>query len=183
MGTDMRTEGSSVLEHIAEAAVAGAGEVFETMLHLRPVPIVTDDVRVSGEWISGIIGLASEVMAISVVIHFPLPLAQHVTALLLGLQTGTPAVDGDEVHDAIGEIANMVAGRIKNRICGEYPALSISLPSVVAGAQFSIFQGVHAPSFHYQLLLADKVCWIEGAVVERRASGRRRGEDRPVAAA
>ena len=172
-----------MLEHIAKAAVAGAGEVFETMLQLRPVPSATDDVRVSGHWISGIIGLSSESVAISVVIHFPLPLAQHVTALLLGLQTETPALDGDEVHDAIGEIANMVAGRIKNRICAEHPGLSISLPSVVAGAQFSIFQGVRAPSFHYQLLLADDVCWIEGAVVERSVRARHHDADLPGVAA
>jgi chemotaxis protein CheX len=176
-------EGSGMLERIAEAAVAGAGEVFETMLQLRPVPSETGDVRVSGQWISGIIGLASEDVAISIVIHFPQPLAHHVTSLLLGPQPETLPLDGDDVHDAIGEIANMVAGRIKNRICGEYSALSISLPSVVAGGQFSIFQGVRAPSFHYQLLLADKVCWIEGALVERRASARRQGVDMPAAAA
>jgi chemotaxis protein CheX len=172
-----------MLERIAEAAVAGAGEVFETMLQLRPVPSETGDVRVSGPWISGIIGLASEAVAISIVIHFPQPLAQRVTLLLLGPQPGPPVVDGDDVHDAIGEIANMVAGRIKNRICGEFSGLSISLPSVVAGGQFSIFQGVRAPSFHYQLLLADKACWIEGALVERRASALRRGSDLPVVAA
>jgi chemotaxis protein CheX len=172
-----------MLGQIAEAAASGAGEVFETMLQLRPVSSATDDVRVSGQWISGIIGLSSETVAISVVIHFPLPLARHVTALLLGMQTETPALDGDEVHDAIGEIANMVAGRIKNRICGAHPALSISLPSVVAGTQFSIFQGVRAPSFHYQLLLADEVCWIEGAVVERGARAGRHRVDLPSVAA
>jgi chemotaxis protein CheX len=163
-----------MLGQIAEAAASGAGEVFETMLQLRPVSSATDDVRVSGQWISGIIGLSSETVAISVVIHFPLPLARPVTALQL---------DGDEVHDAIGEIANMVAGRIKNRICGAHPALSISLPSVVAGTQFSIFQGVRAPSFHYQLLLADEVCWIEGAVVERGARAGRHRVDLPSVAA
>ena len=99
-------------------------------------------------------------MAISVVIHFPLPLAQRVTSLLLGLQPEKPNLDGDDVHDAIGEIANMVAGRIKNRICAEHPSLSISLPSVVSGTQFSIFQGVRATTFHYQLRVIDEVCWI-----------------------
>jgi chemotaxis protein CheX len=172
-----------MLERIAQAAVAGAGEVFETMLQLRPIPSQMGDARVAGPWISGIVGLASENVAVSVVIHFPLPLARRVTSLLLGLPPGTPVADEDDVHDAIGEIANMVAGRIKNRICAEHPSLSISLPSVVAGSQFSIFQGGRAPAFHYQLLLIDEVCWIEGAVMERRAYARDRGADLPVVAA
>jgi hypothetical protein len=57
------------------------------------------------------------------------------------------------------------------------------LPSVVSGAQFSIFQGARAPAFHYQLLLIDEVCWIEGAVVVRRARARHSGADLPAVAA
>jgi chemotaxis protein CheX len=103
--------------------------VFRTMFsveatpgtpHLKTEPFPTSD-------ISGIIGFSGEATG-SIALSFPSATALKAVSALLG----TPVTEvGTEVADAIGELANIVAGNVKKEI--PQVQLSISLPQVVIG--------------------------------------------------
>jgi len=103
--------------------------VFDTMIEVPfqlGKPSVKRDTVVPYE-ISAIIGLSGSVTG-SVVISLSESLALELASSLLGEDFDT--VDED-CTDAIGEIANMIAGNAKTNFPGE--EASISVPSVVIG--------------------------------------------------
>ncbi|MBT8339911.1 MAG: chemotaxis protein CheX [Desulfatitalea sp.] len=103
--------------------------VFETMINVPyslGKPKIKKDMSSTHE-VSGIIGISGEVTG-CVVVSFPESIAVQLASELLG-ETFTE-VDSD-CTDAIGEIANMVAGDAKK----DFPEgdTTISVPSVVIG--------------------------------------------------
>lgn len=77
--------------------------------------------------VSGIIGLSGNAQG-SIAISFPKVVALKVVSKMLGSEI---KVVGPELSDAIGEIANIVAGSAKQDLA-QYK-LSISLPNVIIG--------------------------------------------------
>lgn len=103
--------------------------VFETMINIPYTlgkPSLKKDTTTSYE-VSGSIGISGEVVG-CVVVSFPEAIALQLASALLGEEL--KQVDED-CTDAIGEIANMVAGDAKK----EFPKgnTTISVPSVVIG--------------------------------------------------
>lgn len=48
-------------------------------------------------------------------------------------------IDGDEmVNDTMGELANMIVGQVKSRLCDRGYECVLTVPSVVRGQNFSI---------------------------------------------
>jgi chemotaxis protein CheX len=82
--------------------------------------------------VSGVIGFAGEIAG-SLVIRFPLPVAAGLVTGLAGGMTFAP--ESSDFADAVGELANMVAGAAKSRI-GK--AASISVPVVIVGAGHAV---------------------------------------------
>ncbi len=104
-------------------------EVFETMIQVSFTigkPCLKKD-GIPSHDVSSIIGITGEVAG-SVVINFSAKTALQLASALLGDELS--ALDADCV-DAIGEIANMVAGSAKNG----FPVTntSLSVPTVVVG--------------------------------------------------
>ena len=54
---------------------------------------------------------------------------------MLGIEA--TSIDQD-TKDAMGEVANMIAGNIKNKTCETYGAMHLSVPIVIAGEDLSI---------------------------------------------
>lgn len=79
----------------------------------------------SPNFVSAVVELHGEVEGV-VVLCFPLRVAYAVAAAFAGAP-----VDEAGTHDAIGELANMVAGNAKQDLQGRFASLSI--PKVVAG--------------------------------------------------
>lgn len=103
--------------------------VFDTMIDL-PYKLGKPTIKSSGlteHDVSGIIGISGEVVG-CVVVSFPRQIAIQVGSCLLGEEL--KKVDGD-CTDAIGEVANMIAGDAKKR----FPKANttISVPSVIVG--------------------------------------------------
>ncbi len=103
--------------------------VFETMIEVPYTlgkPTIKKDMTSTFE-ISGIIGISGEVTG-CVVVSFPEKIALELASALLGEKL--EKVNSD-CTDAIGEIANMVAGDAKK----DFPQTNttISVPSVVLG--------------------------------------------------
>ncbi|QDG51312.1 chemotaxis protein CheX [Persicimonas caeni] len=69
----------------------------------------------------------------SVVVECPSRMASRLAGALFGLEADELA--DDEVHDALGEVANMLGGNVK----GLFPSGSqLSLPTVVEGREFKL---------------------------------------------
>ncbi len=102
--------------------------VFATMVHLDVTlgkPHIARELPTHD--VSGIIGLSGDVVG-SIVISFPASVATVVMAKFAGsyLAVGSP-----DFADALGELANMIAGNAKSKFEGK--SVSISTPSVVVG--------------------------------------------------
>lgn len=77
--------------------------------------------------ISGIIGLSGKAKG-TVVLSLCRNAALRVTEVMLGER---PDSCNDDVADAVGELANIIAGSAKAQL--EHLALSVSLPSIITG--------------------------------------------------
>ncbi len=108
-----------------------ATDVFQTMLSLEiwpdssatdlPVEVVTAAVYFAGDWKG------------AVLIECTASQAFDFTARLFS--SAPPTRMNDDVRDALGELANMVAGNLKSVLPG---GVGISMPSVVEGKNYSL---------------------------------------------
>jgi chemotaxis protein CheX len=63
--------------------------------------------------------------------------AREITCRLLGI--GDAEIESESmVNDAIGELANMVVGQIKSRLCDRGLPCVLTIPSIVRGSSFSV---------------------------------------------
>lgn len=111
-------------------------EVFETMIMLEvseqsPLHVLVNNFTDS---VSGMVGLAGTCKGM-VAIHAPEDVAVAITERFLGL-----AVDSfsEDVTDAFGELANMLAGSIKMVLDASGKDIILSVPSYVYGADYQI---------------------------------------------
>lgn len=109
--------------------ISSLADTFETMLgcSVQRGPLEIGDARHREFDVSGVIGLSGNAVGTVVVSLSKSVALQAATAMLLVEATEVNA----DVIDAIGEIANMVAGPAKAKL--EQYQLQISLPSVVTG--------------------------------------------------
>jgi len=119
-------------KHITDATT----EIFETMIMLEisagdPVVEKINNFKCS---VSGVIGLAGTCKGI-LAIHLPDKVAMSITGSFLGMEV--TEVD-DDVTDAIGELANMVAGNIKMILDEAGKDVTLSIPSCVHGAEYTL---------------------------------------------
>jgi chemotaxis protein CheX len=62
-------------------------------------------------------------------------IALKITSNMLGMEI---SVIDQDVKDAMGELTNMIAGNIKNKVFETFGAMHLSVPIVIAGADLSI---------------------------------------------
>lgn len=107
-------------------------EVFNLMLNStidpgRPTPM-------NGVEFTAMVGLAGVVTGILSVRCGYKSAAQIASAML-----GIPEKEaGEHAWDAMGEVANMVAGNFKNKIDGMSDKCLLSVPTVITGADYSL---------------------------------------------
>ncbi len=125
--------------------LAATVEVFRTMagLELRPGAL-----RVKGQEdgsfdVSGVVGFTGQVQGF-VALSFRESAALHVAGAFMG--EAVAAVDAD-VKDAVGELANMVAGGAKSALAAAGYDLRISIPSVIVGPGHTISRPRGIPCF------------------------------------
>ncbi len=119
-------------KHISDATT----EIFETMIMLEitagdPVVEKINNFKCS---VSGVIGLAGTCKGI-LAIHLPDTVAMSITGSFLGMEV--TEVD-DDVTDAIGELANMVAGNIKMILDEAGKDVTLSIPSCIHGDEYTL---------------------------------------------
>jgi chemotaxis protein CheX len=111
-------------------------EIFQTMLMMEASPgqALTESANVFVDSVSAIVGMAGASKGM-LAIHIPASTALVITSSFLMMEV--TEVD-DDVKDAIGELANMVAGSIKADLTEQGQEFKLSIPSVVCGAEYQI---------------------------------------------
>lgn len=111
-------------------------DVFETMIMLEvneqpSLPVLVSNFTDS---VSGMVGLAGACRGM-VAIHAPTEVAMAITERFLGLSVDS---FNDDVTDAFGELANMLAGGIKMVLDESGKDITLSVPSYVYGADYHV---------------------------------------------
>ncbi len=107
-------------------------EVFEKMLGCEVVD--RDAAPLEKSDLSAMVGLAGELVGMMAVCCDK-PAACAVAGRMLGEEP--PEID-DCVRDALGEVCNMVAGSFKARVPGLEKGCSLSVPTVLTGADYRL---------------------------------------------
>lgn len=110
-------------------------EIFQTMLMMDAVPGEPLAERVGSfkNSVSGIVGLAGPSKG-TLAIHIPEQTALKITSSFLCMDV--EQID-DDVKDAIGELANMVAGGFKYHLPDKGQSTQLSIPSVISGRGYT----------------------------------------------
>jgi len=111
-------------------------EIFETMIMMEITPgdPLKELVTTFHHTVSGMVGLAGTFKGL-LAIHTPNDVAKAITSNFLGLDVED--ID-DDVKDAIGELANMLAGNIKQAIDTTGKDVTLSIPSAVHGEEYTL---------------------------------------------
>ena len=117
----------SIEQYIADATL----EVFAAMIFvdITPgAPLYDKDDKVESN-LTSMIGLAGDLRGV-LAVHCPEMTARGIAGAMLGMEI--EELDED-VKDAIGEIANMVAGSLKTALAGEGKDTELAIPTTVIG--------------------------------------------------
>jgi chemotaxis protein CheX len=93
-------------------------------------------------------------------LHMPSNLAARATSSMLGMELSK--LD-DDVTDAMGEIANMIAGSFKLRLSKSGLDIHLSTPSVIHGKEYVITMGNNPEQIAVRFAAGDD--WFMVAVV------------------
>lgn len=120
------------------SVIKATTDLFATMMmmELTPGDALSSRSEMEKEVvITGIIGLAG-VYKGTISIHFSKAMALKSISAMLGMEFDELT---DDTKDAIGEIANIVAGGAKTELSAHGVAFDLSLPTVIAGENYSVF--------------------------------------------
>lgn len=119
-------------KHITDSTT----EIFETMimLDISAGDAIAEKINNFKCSVSGVIGLAGSCKGM-LAIHLPDKVAMSITGSFLGMDV--TEID-DDVTDAIGELANMVAGNIKMILDEAGNNVTVSIPSCVHGDEYTM---------------------------------------------
>jgi len=108
-------------------------DLFATMVFLDispQEPLVGRDDTIDSS-LTSMIGLAGDLKGV-LAVHCPGPAALGIAGAMLGMECSE--ID-DDVKDAIGEIANMVAGGLKSALAADSIKTDLAIPTTVLGKQ------------------------------------------------
>ena len=136
LNTDISRTTSFTEEQVAACVINATREVFSTMVMMEVVddfPLKEPVSRFQCS-ITGMVGFAGTYSGV-ISIHCPVNLALKITSNMLG-------IDCDEVNedlnDAIGEIANMLGGSVKQVLSKGGLDVKLSIPTVISGEDYTV---------------------------------------------
>lgn len=124
-----------------EALLAGAREVFETMIFMDVRESDEQDQHPKGNTLLGSITFTGQ-MEGCLAICSSIACAKAIARNMLGL-TEAEELSEAEITDAIGEVTNMVMGSVKSRIQDRAGNLNVSIPTVIRGQSLDNSLGDH----------------------------------------
>ena len=126
---------------LTAALVKDVQDVFSTMLGVGDITHIPAQAELpdtcSSTCLTAMVGMAGRYCGL-VSVKLPMPLALSFTSLMLDMEV--TEINGD-VHDAMGEIANMIGGSFKQHLSKAGDDVRLSTPSVVSGSCFTVSTG------------------------------------------
>jgi chemotaxis protein CheX len=150
---------SRKLPDLGHEVIAATQDVFSTMLMLD---IAGEDCTTQGRKqiqsnLTSMIGLGGGIRGM-LAVHCPAMVARSITSLFLGMEV--EELD-DDVKDAIGEIANMIAGNLKISFTDAGIGVELAIPTSVLGESFRV-TGISGATRHYaSFQLESGLFWVE----------------------
>lgn len=135
----------------------GAQDVFSTMLSLdlkRETFSASESIQSN---LTSMIGLGGGLRGV-LAIHCPAAVAKAITAGFIGMEV--EELDED-VKDAIGEIANMVAGNLKVSCAAVGVDVELAIPTSIVGEKFRVSGMAEARRVVVAIGMAEGPFWIE----------------------
>jgi chemotaxis protein CheX len=146
-------------EHVLSLLVVATEEVFETMV-FKPL---TAGVQVDGHAsrpkseVVATVAFAGHRRGL-VSFHSSLTTANDIAGAMLGIPA--ESVNG-EMPDAMGEIANMIAGSFRTKLAAVEPASAIAVPTVTIGSDFCTRYGAHVKRVLFPFEMGDQPVCVE----------------------
>lgn len=123
-------------EQVAGYVIEATREVFSTMVMME----VTDEFPLKEPVsrfkcsITGMVGFAGTYSGV-ISIHCPVALALKITSNMLGIDCDDV---NEDLNDAIGEIANMLGGSVKQNLSKGGLDVKLSIPTVISGEDYTV---------------------------------------------
>jgi len=119
---------------IQDKLIEATMDIFSSMvmMEITVKEIMTEHGQLQDS-ITGMIGLAGTHKGV-LAVHFPYTVAMAITSSFLMMDVEEI---NEDVHDAVGEIANMLGGNVKTILSEKGRDIDLSLPSTIAGSQYS----------------------------------------------
>ena len=136
--------------------VNSAREVFQLMVGCDVKHIANPAVNPTGS-VSALVGMAGVISAI-VRLRCTPETAKSIAAKMLG--GNASSAESGAVADAIGEIANMVAGNFKSKITELTDGCVLSVPTIVTGEDYEVHQVGRAARIETCLEYEQRMVWI-----------------------
>jgi chemotaxis protein CheX len=148
-----------IAEHVLGQLLVATEEVFETMV-FRPLtacPPMNGDASRPASNVVATVSFVGHRRGL-VAFHSSLAAAHEIAGAMLGVPVDT--VNGD-MPDAIGEIANMIAGSFRTKLAASEPASAIAVPSVTIGSDFCTRYGGDVKRVLCPFHMGDHVIYVE----------------------
>lgn len=144
---------------VGNEIAVGCKDVFSTMLmvELESEDVVDlQKVEIKSN-ITSMIGLGGGLKGL-LAVHCPASVATKITSAFLGMDVDE--ID-DDVKDAIGEIANMVAGNLKISYAAVGVNIELAIPTSIVGDSFYVSGIADSTRIVVPFLMDKETFWIE----------------------
>ncbi len=151
---------------ISDVLLAGAKEVFETMIFMDLEEASEPDRKIEDDAMLGSITFKIDFegnMQGCLTICCSTPCAKTIATNMLGMEPDEEISEA-EIRDALGEVTNMVMGSVKTRVQDEVGNLQVSIPTVVSGRDLEYSLGDGASKISVIVSLGDEyiadISWL-----------------------
>jgi chemotaxis protein CheX len=123
-------------EEMTRYIIDATKEVFSTMVAMEVedcYPLIEPVTQFHCS-VTGMVGMAGSYTGM-LSLHCPALLAMKITSNMLGMEVEDV---GEDVNDALGEIANMLGGHVKQVLSKGGLDLNLSIPTVISGETYTI---------------------------------------------
>jgi len=144
---------------VGNEIIVGCKDVFSTMLmvELEAADVFSKkEIEIKSN-ITSMIGLGGGLRGL-LAVHCPASVATQITSSFLGMDV--EEID-DDVKDAIGEIANMVAGNLKTSYAALDVNIELAIPTSIVGDSFYVSGIADATRVVVPFLMEKETFWVE----------------------
>jgi CheY-specific phosphatase CheX len=132
----MPQEVTSLLEELEKMLQDSVSDAFSTMLNLTVQPQPPAPFAPTDQLIAAAVGFAGEVTGV-VYIYCTDRFGCQIASRMLGMPEAE--IDGQEmVNDVMGELGNMIVGKIKSQLCDIGHTCVLTIPSILRGQNFCV---------------------------------------------